>query len=279
MKALNTIIAIFLIFCLLACDQEGPNPENEISASSLSFTDCITVNKFVNVYTPSIRLTAQEGNKLHIKWRFTEFCCGTDSISLDKDISGNTTTIEIIDQGPFTYCFCPHHIEFEIGPYEEEDYQLTLIESVNAYSRDTFLIHFTWSPDLDSVITASDPVSLVSHDPISYSGAELGGCNGMFKSESKDFGEENDTIAFTELEDTLQIFVGTNQTCCIEFGPESTISGDTLIMRINTLNDDFCDCICYYTFNFSYTGYTGQGFYYEFYVDEYKLMDGSYNLP
>jgi hypothetical protein len=169
-------------------------------------------------------------------------------------------------------------LEFSIGPLNREKYILTLIESEHSYSRDTFLVSFNYSQQLDTIIgdTTSD---LISNNPINWSKTLLGGCNNMYKSATIDNELESDTLIFYELNDTLRIFVGINSTCCIDFGSESSITGDTLIMRIITLNDDQCDCICYYTFDYYYLNYSGQGFYYQFFVDEYKQFEGIYNLP
>lgn len=123
------------------------------------------------------------------------------------------------------------------------------------------------------------PGNLIGNYPLNYIKTDLGGCNNTFKSAQIDNKEETDTLIFNEQADSLKIFVGLNLTCCIDFGSESEISGDTLIIRINTLNDDFCDCICYYTFDYKYGDYMNQGLYYKFYIDNYKRFEGKYNLP
>jgi hypothetical protein len=123
------------------------------------------------------------------------------------------------------------------------------------------------------------PGNLISNYPLVFVKTDLGDCNNMFKSAQLDNDEDVDTLTFIEQADSINIFVGLNLTCCIDFGSESEIVGDTLIMRIKTLNDDFCDCICYYTFDYNYGDYMGQGFYYKFYINNYKRFEGKYNSP
>lgn len=278
MRTKHIIIVTILIICSIGCDKNESTTDKDIKTISITFTDCNSNTKSTDNYIPSLRLIGQSGDKLLIKLINTEFCCGTDSISLSKDIVDNKIGIEIIDNGPFSYCYCPHDLEFEIGPLDYDDYDLTLIESVHAYSRDTFYVHFKYSQQLDTTITGFIPGNLISNNALNYTKTDLGGCNGMFKSAEIENDQENDTIIFYEQADTLKIFTGLNLTCCIDFGSESEIIGDTLFMRISTLNDDFCDCICYYTFDYLYTNYMGQGFYYQFFIDDYKRFEGKYNL-
>ncbi|MCG8411765.1 MAG: hypothetical protein MI739_10830 [Bacteroidales bacterium] len=52
----------------------------------------------------------------------TEFCCGTENVSIEQNISEFLIEINVIDEGPFTYCFCPHNLEYVIGPLENAQY-------------------------------------------------------------------------------------------------------------------------------------------------------------
>ncbi|MEN8122382.1 MAG: hypothetical protein ABFS35_18700 [Bacteroidota bacterium] len=280
MKTKLILIAVAMVLFVTGCDKNEPSINEKINISSISFTDCNTNTKLMDNNAPSVRLIGQPGGTLLIKLVNTEFCCGTDSISLRKNFNDNKISIEIIDNGPFTYCYCPHDLEFTIDNLENVDYELSLIESEHAYSRNTFLIHFKYSQQLDTTVTEFIPENnLLSNNPFDYIKTDLGGCNGLFKSAEISNELEIDTIIFSRQADTLKIFTGLNLTCCIDFGTESEIIGDTLIMRINTLNDDFCDCICYYTFDYFYTNFEEQGFYYQFYIDEFKRFEGKHNLP
>lgn len=148
-----------LIFLFWGCEKEKSASKGNIDASLISFTDCNIGTKSSESNTPSIRLIGQTGGKLIVKMINTEFCCGTDSVSLDKSIDLDKISIEIVDNGPFTHCFCPRDLEFTLNSLDNKDYKLTLIESEHAYSRDTFLIQFKYSEQLDTSITIINPQS------------------------------------------------------------------------------------------------------------------------
>ncbi len=279
MKARLILMTIILITFFFGCEKEESTKKGNIDTFSISFSDCITGTKSTDSNAPSIRIIGQANGKLTVKLMNTEFCCGTDSVSLNNTSTDNKINIEIIDNGPFTYCYCPHDLEFNLTSLESKLYELTLVESEHAYSRDTFLIRFDYSENLDTTIIGLIPGNLISNFPLDYVKTDLGGCNNTFKSAQIDNKEETDTLIFNGQADSLKILVGLNLTCCIDFGSESEIVGDTLIMRISALNDELCDCICYYTFDYNYGDYTSQGFYYKFYIDNYMRFEGKYNLP
>ena len=161
MKTLPIILTMILIFNFIGCDKEESHIIKNITPSSISFTNCNSGTKSTDSNIPSVRLIGQSGNILLLKLSNTEFCCGTDSISISKNIVDNKISIEIIDNGPFTYCFCSHDLEFTIGPFDNDDYVLKMIESEHAYSRDTFLIHFSYSLQLDTTVTRTYPNNLL----------------------------------------------------------------------------------------------------------------------
>jgi len=96
----------------------------------------------------------------------------------------------------------------------------------------------------------------------------LGGCNlgtpKVTRSESED---ANNTVVFTLSGDTLSVFVGVNFTCCTEFETEVTVSGDSLYLHIVDVCSEsdeecYCRCMCYYTFDFIFTGISAGEYYY-----------------
>jgi hypothetical protein len=279
MKTKPISMIIMLTFLLIGCEKEESIDDVTIDTSSISFTECTTNSKSTDKDTPSIRLIGQSDGKLIVKMINTEFCCGTDSVSIDKSFIENKIGIEIIDNGPFTWCYCPHALEFDLKSLENKEYLITLIESEHSYSRDTFLIRFMYSEQLDTTVTGINSEKTIDDYPLTYVQTDLGGCNNISKSVQPDNEEGADTLIFNEQAGSIKIFAGLNLTCCIDFSSESESVGDTLIMKLNTLNDDFCDCICYYTFDYIYDNYSGQGFYYRYYIDDYKRFEGKYNLP
>ncbi|MFZ5942255.1 MAG: hypothetical protein ACOYXB_16940 [Bacteroidota bacterium] len=276
MKTRKLFLPVLLILLTAGCDLTQQAPELQVS--DLDYSGCNTGKKS-DEYIPAVRLTGQPDGRLLIEMSNTESSCGTETFSTKISASGTSVCVELIDNGPYTRCNCPHDLQFTLGPLEDKDYELTLIESENAYSRDTFVLCFSYSPDLDTLITGISPDYLLSSTPLHPARVEAGGCNAMVKS-ARDYPDEGpDTLQFFEAEDTLRVFVGLNLTCCQVFDAGSYIAGDTLIMEIIRLNDEACDCMCYYTFDYIFGDYTGQGFYYRFILDDQILFKGSCNLP
>jgi len=64
-----------------------------------------------------------------------------------------------------------------------------------------------------------------------------------------------DTLTYSITSDRLNIFVGFNATCCSEFNSSASIEGDSILIKILTAQIGLCNCICYYTYNFKFSGY------------------------
>lgn len=275
MNAFKLLFTGFVISTLLiSCEKNNSSPNNNgnITFTNLSFTDCISLTKSDDTDLPSISLKYKEGDLLELTAINTEFCCGTDSISLNNNIDGSKINITVFDEEPYSNCICLHDISITIGSLDQIEYTLTFIESENAYSRDTFEIKFMFNESLDTTITKGN-----SQNQLTFTEVDLGGCNDMDFKSAELFEDEPDTIKFTIDETDLNIFVGLNLTCCIEFETNSFISGDTIIMQINTLNDEVCNCMCYYTFDYSYSNYNNQPFFfYKFYIDDFLKLEGKY---
>jgi len=82
-----------------------------------------------------------------------------------------------------------------------------------------------------------------------------------------------DTASYSVTNDSLNIFVGFNATCCGEFATSSTIDGDSIIIKIQTTHIGLCNCICYYTYNF---WFSGNAYFYKYHVsiDDYLNFTG-----
>jgi hypothetical protein len=179
------------------------------AAASVSFSGCrVDLQKDIFPDTMSMRLIGQEENRLLIRLVNTEFCCATDSVTVKSSLHNNEINIAIIDEGPFSWCFCPHNLEFTIGPLNNEHYSLKLLESENSYSRDSFNISFDYSRQLDTTFNASKQEELISSNPFNWDNTLLGGCNGMMKSDEPGIEPGTDTIIFYNLVDTLRFLSG-----------------------------------------------------------------------
>ena len=256
MKTNRFVIIIFLGLSITRCDRVELDNDRNIDINSISFTDCNDNTKSVDSNTPTIRLTGQPGDKLLVKLSNTEFCCGTDSVSINKKNADNKIDLEIIDNGPLTYCFCPHNLEFLLGPFNKEDYLMTLIESEHAYSRDTFHIQFHYSQQIDTVITSNyDPYG---NGQINHWKTIPGGCNVQDTSNLKSTVAENDTVITSIINDTLDIYAGINYICCAPFITSTNIINDSITIVINDTcsfpyETCYCKCMCYYTWDFLFT--------------------------
>jgi len=73
--------------------------------------------------------------------------------------------------------------------------------------------------------------------------------------------------------DSLNIFVGFNATCCGQYSTSSEIREDTIFIKILTTQIGTCNCICYYTYNFKFTG-SGENYKYKVTVDDTLNFNG-----
>jgi len=83
--------------------------------------------------------------------------------------------------------------------------------------------------------------------------------------------DKPDTVTYSVTNDSLNIFVGFNATCCSEYSASSTIYGDSILIKIQTTHIGLCNCICYYTYIFRFSG---SGNSYKYNVD----VDGDLNF-
>jgi len=65
---------------------------------------------------------------------------------------------------------------------------------------------------------------------------------------------KSDTLIYSFTNDSLNILVGFNATCCSEYKSSSSIDGDSILIKISTTQVGLCNCMCYYTYNFKYSG-------------------------
>ena len=82
-----------------------------------------------------------------------------------------------------------------------------------------------------------------------------------------------DTVTYSVTNDSLNIFVGFNATCCSEFSSSSSVKADSILIKIQTTQPGLCDCICYYTYNFKFAG-SANSYRYRVSVDDYLNFTG-----
>jgi len=84
---------------------------------------------------------------------------------------------------------------------------------------------------------------------------------------------KSDTVTCSVTNDSLNIFVGFNATCCSKYGASSSIEGDSILIKIQTTQLGMCNCICYYTYNFKFVG-SANSYRYRVSVDDYLTFIG-----
>ena len=82
-----------------------------------------------------------------------------------------------------------------------------------------------------------------------------------------------DTLTYSITNDSLDIFVGFNVTCCSEYSASSSIKGDSILIKIQTTQIGLCNCICYYTYNLKFVG-NANSYNYRVSVDDYLNFTG-----
>jgi len=82
-----------------------------------------------------------------------------------------------------------------------------------------------------------------------------------------------DTVTYSVTNDSLEMFIGFNATCCSEYSALSSIKGDSILIKIQTTQIGLCNCICYYTYKFKFAG-SASSYRYRVSVDDYLNFVG-----
>jgi hypothetical protein len=82
-----------------------------------------------------------------------------------------------------------------------------------------------------------------------------------------------DTVTYSVTDDSLNIFVGFNATCCSEFSSSSSVKADSILIKIQTTQLGMCNCIFYYTYNLKFVG-NANSYKYRVSVDDYLNFTG-----
>jgi hypothetical protein len=101
---------------------------------------------------------------------------------------------------------------------------------------------------------------------------EPGGCNledtDVLATRDGSLSEEQDTLLFTIINDTLDAFVGINYICCAPFASEAMISNDSIFIAISDTCSSpyqtcYCRCMCYYTWDFLFVDFEKKEYYFK----------------
>jgi hypothetical protein len=136
-----------LIFLTSSCDKDFK--PNKLEVKNINFSNCLNNSEKLSSNLSCLSIQFTDDDSLKIKHYNSEFCCGTEKLDIQCTLRNDSIIIKEIDLGPFTYCFCKHDIDFEIGPLAYGVYNMQLIESEHSYKRDTFLIKFSYTDTLN----------------------------------------------------------------------------------------------------------------------------------
>ena len=113
---------------------------------------------------------------------------------------------------------------------------------------------------------------------LKFSKVILGGCF-LEKTNAgiKSYFLESDTVIYSIIENNLEIFVGFNAACCADYSSTAQIEGDSILIKVTNTSNVSCDCICYYTCNFKFTG-NGKNYKYTIFIDDQLRFKGLIDL-
>lgn len=114
---------------------------------------------------------------------------------------------------------------------------------------------------------------------LQYVETKPGGCNNQYFNDLKSTTTENDTVYFSVVNDTLNLFTGLNYICCAPFVSSVSVINDSIFVSLtDTCNEDdlncYCRCICYYTWNFMFNNFSGTSYYIKI-----ELLDPRQDTP
>jgi len=140
---MKRLIYLFIVFSslVIGCSKDDDKTK-ETTVSNINFTGCKNSLRSTSADSTCITIESNEVNSLTFTHKGTEFCCESDTIDINFEISGDTIVIHEIDKGPFSYCFCEHDLSFNIGPLDYRIYKVKIIESEHSYNRDTIMFEF-----------------------------------------------------------------------------------------------------------------------------------------
>lgn len=146
MNANINLAFLSLLLFMVSCETEFIKTEI-FTVKNTDFTACLDNSKKLESNISSLSMQAIKDNYLKIQHHNTMFCCGTENVEINCEIRNDSIFIEEIDLGPYTYCYCLHDLEFEIGPLNKSNYTLQLIGCETSYDRDTILLNFQYTND------------------------------------------------------------------------------------------------------------------------------------
>jgi len=140
----KAIIIMLVVLILNSCEKENSR-FNKLNVKSISLADCSRELKTFTSDFSCLSIKAIEDNYLLIQHHNSTFTCGTEKLEIGIKTMGDTILISERDLGPYTYCFCNRDVEYKIGPLENTQYNLKVVDP---YQKDSIFISFKYSDKL-----------------------------------------------------------------------------------------------------------------------------------
>jgi len=251
-KAIQHLFFLFLVFN--SCENPGGRIQVEFFypvVDSLFFSDCGSYDSGSAEH--SLRIRRNDAGYITFYDINSELCCETDSLLVWATHSSDSCKVEIIDMGPYAWCFCPRTISFRLGPVDTEQVIFTVLESQSSYKRDTFSFTLEKSFFGDTVVFPQNTQEVLKPELLS---TELFGCNNLDSALAITLEQSGPDTTWVEYRsDTIILITALNYGCCAPFETAFDDTGDTLIFYVEDLcnyPDEYCycDCSCYYYFAF-----------------------------
>ncbi len=128
------------------------------------------------------------------------------------------------------------------------------------------------------LISCDTDTNNTNNSSTKYLGLVRGGCADGLIPDGVILDEKPDTLYHFINGDTLTIFVGFNQPCCLFYDDKAKIEGDNIEMSLILVNDVPCFCMCYYEFNFKFIEYEKKEYSYNVTVDGTLKFTGKVDL-
>jgi hypothetical protein len=87
---------------------------------------------------------------------------------------------------------------------------------------------------------------------------------------------QNDSVWIMHKNDTLELILGFNTTCCATYSTNCNINNDTIHIDIALTKPGSCNCICYSAYHFSFYDFNSSCEY-VIDLDKYKSFTGKIN--
>ena len=281
MKKLIVMLALLAVLTL-SCDvyrviQRDPAVLN----STVQLSGEVTGDIVPEIRTLRMHVTGQARNYLLVEIYGMETYSSTQSVAIADSLSYTQVYLSVIDEGPVSNERCYRNVQFWVGPFERDEYYtLHLYEAESAFFRDTLSLSFQYDQSLDTTVraddcgyTVGDYTLVMNESPCPYYDSQ-----NLPDSLSQYADYAPDSIYIEEQDSSILILSIVTATCGTIFEPYAEVDGDTLKTYAPSGLIPMNACETQYYFFYQMNNYIGQGFFYTFDLNSFRMFKGKYNL-